>query len=198
MRAPQARLCTWTSSSSNSAWSSKKTHASCVIGSNKPCLGRERRAELGMRVGYADDVGAGIQDRPVDVVRGPVGAGAAVQEVPVGTGEDEGIGRRFAKRHAGVQEPVAILPFRIARADVPVAEVTPAECCEYAVAERNLALPLGRVRRRCPRAVQLDRPWGDFTRFALGRWSVYAPPSLAAQSDAPKGFGNDAKWTSPA
>ena len=73
------RLCTCTSSSSNSAQSSKKIHASWMTGFKHTVPGSERRTPGRMRVGYAVYAGHCL---PILVDQHPIGGGFRKRKAP--------------------------------------------------------------------------------------------------------------------
>ena len=107
-------------------------------------LGAERRPPLRVRVGGAHHIGAGGEDRLVDVEARPVDVAGSFHELAIGPHQDQVVRRRRRERDAVAKHPEAVAAFRVATADVSIAEVTPAEGAEDSVAAGQV-LPQGRL-----------------------------------------------------
>ena len=110
---------------------------------------RERRTVGRVRVRDARDVGARRQDRVVDVVGGQIGSPAAALHRAVRLHEHQLLRRCLAERRVDIEQPEAIGAFGVACADMPVAEIAPAQRGEHPVAECYLPFALLADRISC-------------------------------------------------
>ena len=98
---------------------------------------RERRAVRGVGVRGADDVGARLVHRPVDVVRGLVDPALALDNGAVGADEHEVVDGDRVERCAVAGEPEVVEALWVASGDVAVAEAAPTLGSEDPIGQRE-------------------------------------------------------------
>ncbi len=98
--------------------------------------GTERSTPRGVRVSHANDVGASLVDRMMNVIRRRVDRRTA-RGLAVGSDEDKIVDRRLLESTRETQQPHVVGVLRIPSGDVAVAQVAPAQRGEDPVAERD-------------------------------------------------------------